>query len=67
MLETGHVDIVSIVWMLSPPKVHPLGVGIVKLVVSTDCPLDVNSPTIGPTKAILEADLKYRRVEIVVE
>jgi hypothetical protein len=67
MLETGHVDIVPIVWMLSPPKVHALGVGIVKLVVSTDCPLDVKSPIIGPTKAILEADLKYRRVEIVVE
>jgi hypothetical protein len=67
MLEPRHVDIVSIVWMLSPPEVHALGVGIVELVVSADRPLDVNSSTIRLTKAILEADLKYRWIEVVVE
>lgn len=59
MLETRYVDIVSIVWMRSPPEVHALGVRIVELVVSTDRPLDVNSPTIGLTKAILKSDLQH--------
>ncbi|QIB79048.1 hypothetical protein G3A49_13500 [Haloferax volcanii] len=66
VLESGNVDVVAVVRMLSPPKVHSFRIRVVKFVVCMCCPLDVDPGGFGTTETIVERDFDNGGIEVVI-
>jgi len=67
VFQSRNVDIVTCVWMLSPPEIHLFGVSIMELVIASRRPLDVNARFVGRTQPIVECNVENRWMEILVE
>jgi len=67
MFECWNIDVIPAMWVAAPAKVHVVSIGIVKLVVRSSRPLHVNSCRFGITETVIERDLKYGRVEIIIK
>ncbi|MUV50266.1 hypothetical protein GJ630_11500 [Haloarcula sp. CBA1122] len=66
VFETWNGDVITAMWMTVPAEIHTVSVRIVKFVVRSSRPLNINSGGVSTTAAVTEWDFQNRRVEIAV-
>jgi hypothetical protein len=67
VLESWNVDVIPAMWMAAPAEVHTVSIRIVKLVVRSSRPLNINPGRFGITEAVIERDLQDCRIEIIIK
>lgn len=67
VFQSGHVNVVTAMWVFSPAKIYVLGVCVMEFVIVLGRPLDVDSGGTRTTEPVVELDFQNSWVEVVVE
>ncbi|ELY93746.1 hypothetical protein C484_07696 [Natrialba taiwanensis DSM 12281] len=61
------MDVVTVMWMVAPAEIHAVSVRIVKFVVCSSRPLNINPGGFRTTESVLEQDFQNRRIKVVIK